>query len=200
MKHIIVILFSLILTACYSQVLSGNNDNSHMKGFVVRATVVNGDTIPFIMLKEAVVVSQMIFASEEDAKKYRLLVRDVRRVYPYAILIGAKVKQYDHQMAGMSRHEKKEFMKKAEYELKEQFEKVIRNNTVNQAQVLIKLIDRETGTSSHHLIRQFKGAWNAFMWQSVALVVGTDLKDRYDPEGADKTIEHIVRSIESGHI
>ena len=199
MKFRIYILCFLI-SMISSLHISAGSDNSRFNGYVVKATVVNGDTIPLINLKEAVIVSQMIFANEEEAKKYRLLVRDVRRVYPYAILIGAKLKQYDQQMLGMNRKDKKAFMNTAEKELKVQFEKAIRNNTVNQAQVLIKLIDRETGSSSHHLIKQFKGSWNAFMWQSVAMVVGTDLKDRYDPEGVDKTIERIVQAIESGLI
>jgi hypothetical protein len=200
MKRISVILFSFLLTVCYAQIQAGNSERNQLKGFVVKATIINGDTVPLINLKEAVIIEQMVFASEEDAKKYRHLVRDVRRVYPYAVLIGAKVKEYDHQMASMSRKEKREFMKKIEPEFKNQFEKVFRNNTVDQAQVLIKLINRETGTSSHYLIKQFKGSWNAFMWQSIALVVGTNLKDQYDPEGDDKAIEHIVQEIQSGVI
>ena len=200
MKRISVILFSLLLTVCYAQVQAGNSDRNQLKGFVVKATIINGDTVPLINLKEAVVVEQMVFASEEDARKYRHLVRDVRRVYPYAVLIGVKVKEYDRQMVSMTRREKKEFMKKIEPELKDQFEKVFRNNTVDQAQVLIKLINRETGNSSHHLIKLYKGVWTAFMWQSVALVVGTNLKDQYDPEGDDKAIEHIVQEIQSGLI
>lgn len=201
MKRIGVIALCLIFTTYYSQVKKGNGPNKNqLPGYVVKATVVNGDTVPTIELKEAVIEGQLIFANEEEAKKYRHLVRDVRRVYPYAIQISVKVKEYDQLMASMNKREKKKFMDKIEPELKEQFDKAFRSNTVNQAQVLIKLIDRETGHDSYHLIKQFKGGWNALMWQSLARVVGTNLKADYEPEGDDKAIEHIVRQIESGLI
>ncbi|MCC6690961.1 MAG: DUF4294 domain-containing protein [Bacteroidia bacterium] len=198
MKKFCFILFSFILTVCYSQAHAGNGDRNQLKGFVVKATVIEGDTLPVVNLHEAVIVDRMVFTNEEEAKKYRILVRDVRRVYPYAVLIGVMVKDCDQQMTSMNKHQKKEFMKKMEPRIKNQFEKVFRNNTVNQAEVLIKLIDRQTGATSHNLIKHYKGSWNAFMWQSVAIIVGTDLKDRYDPNGVDKNIEHIVRQIESG--
>jgi hypothetical protein len=199
MKRQLVILLCLVFSVCFSQFQTGvSAKRNKIKGYVLRQVVVNGDTLPQIDLKEVVCSAQLIFANEQDAKKYRHLVRDIRRVYPYAVLIGVKVKAYDLQMAGMSRREKKEFMKKIEPELKEQFEKIFRSNTVDQAQVLIKLVDRETGNNSYGLIKQFKGGWNAFMWQSLARIVGTNLKTEYDPEGEDKTIEHIVQQIESG--
>lgn len=200
MKRLIIILLSIVLTLNLSMVNAGGNADNKLKGVLLKATIVNGDTVPMVNLKEAVIIEKMIFESEEDAKKYRLLVRDVRRVYPYAILLNAKIKEYNHAMEGMNKQAKRAFIKKAEPELKAQFEKAFRNNTVNQAQLLIKLIDRESGSSSHHLIQQYKGKWNAFVWQSVALMVGTNLKAGYDPKGEDKVIERIVRSIESGII
>ena len=66
--------------------------------------------------------------------------------------------------------------------------------------MLIKLIDRETGQSSYELISQLKGSLNAFFSQGIARLFGHDLKDKYDPEGEDKTIEMIVNQIETGKI
>lgn len=188
-KGILVILFFSLFSVCFSQ---------KPPGFILRKIVINGDTLPQLDLREVIVSSGLGFASEEEAKKYRRLVRDVRRVYPYAIWISVKVKEYDRKMASMDKREKKEFIKKIEPELKAQFEKAFKDNTAEQAQILIKLVDRETGHSSFQLIRQFKGGWSAFMWQSVARVVGTNLKSEYDPEGEDKNIELIVQQIEAG--
>lgn len=196
MKRLCLIFFVFLVGLSFSQV----RQFRQIRTFVVHGIIIQGDTVPQISLKEVVITAQLVFASEEEAKKYYRLVRDVCRVYPYAILISIKVKEYDNQMSGMSKREKKAFMKRIEPELKEQFEKVFRSNTVDQAQVLIKLVDRETGNSSYHLIRQFKGGWNAFLWQSVARVVGTNLKAGYEPDGNDKNIERIVQQIEAGEI
>ena len=65
---------------------------------------------------------------------------------------------------------------------------------------MIKLIDRETGQTSYALIKQLKGSLNAFFAQGLAKLFGHDLKDEYDPEGEDKTIEMIVKQIEYGQI
>lgn len=200
MKRFAAIFLCVIFTTCLAQARGGDGKHNQLKGSVVKAVVVNGDTVPVVTLREVVISTEMIFASEEAAKKYRLLVRDVRRVYPYAILLSTKVKDFDRQMASMSRREKKDFIKKNEPALKAQFEAAFRSNTADQAQVLIKLIDRESGQNSYHLLKQFKGGLNAFMWQSVARVVGTNLKAEYDADGEDKAIEHIVRQIESGLI
>jgi len=45
-----------------------------------------------------------------------------------------------------------------------------------------------------------KGGFNAFMWQTVARLFGSNLKTEYDPEGEDKMIEEIVQMIEDGEI
>src|SRR5690606_31480026 len=68
--------------------------------------------------------------------------------------------------------------------------------------VLIKLIDRETGHSSYDLIRELKSGFTAFMWQGIAKIFGTDLKEQYDPaeDETDAMIEEIVLLIEQGEI
>ena len=67
---------------------------------------------------------------------------------------------------------------------------------------LIKLIDRETGQTSYELIKDLKSGFTAFMWQGVAKLFGTNLKDNYDPNEneTDDMIEEIVLDIEAGLI
>jgi pyruvate dehydrogenase complex dehydrogenase (E1) component len=91
-------------------------------------------------------------------------------------------------------------MDKMESELKDEFETAFRGNSVEEARVLIKLVDRETGHTSHELIKRFKGGFSAFMWQSVALVCGTNLKARYESDGEDKLIEQAIYLVETGQI
>jgi hypothetical protein len=67
----------------------------------------------------------------------------------------------------------------------------VENLTISQGEVLIKLIDRQTGNTSYELVKQLKGGLNAFMMQSIARLFGHNLKETYDPD-EDRDIETIL--------
>ncbi|RLD23301.1 MAG: hypothetical protein DRI54_07530, partial [Bacteroidetes bacterium] len=83
--------------------------------------------------------------------------------------------------------------------LKNEFKGEIMKMTVSQGKVLVKLIDRETGQTSYELIKELRSGFTAFMWNSLALLFGNNLKARYDPI-EDYEIETIVQLIENGDI
>ncbi len=91
-------------------------------------------------------------------------------------------------------------MKEQEQLLREEFEDDIRHLTIRQGRLLIKLIDRETDKTSYELIKELKGSFSAFFWQTVARFFGENLKDQYDPAQEDKYIEEIVHRIENGQL
>ena len=99
-----------------------------------------------------------------------------------------------------SKREKKRYKRSIEDQVRKDFEEQIKKLSINQGNVLIKLLDRETGHTSYELIKDLKGSFNAFFAQGVAKLFGHDLKDKYDPEGEDKAIENVVRQIERGEI
>ena len=72
------------------------------------------------------------------------------------------------------------------------FHREIKNLTINQGGILIKLIDRETGYSSFEILKEMKGGLTAFLYQSVARVFGNNLKNRYDLQ-EDRDIESIIQ-------
>jgi pyruvate dehydrogenase complex dehydrogenase (E1) component len=74
----------------------------------------------------------------------------------------------------------------------------LRKLTFSQGRLLIKLIDRETGDTSYKLIKELKGGFSAFMWQSVARIFGSNLKSEYEMEGDDAMIERIIIMIDNG--
>jgi len=61
-------------------------------------------------------------------------------------------------------------------------------------------VDRETGNSSYELVRELRGSFTAFFYQTFARIFGYNLKNKYDPYGEDRSIEFIVRMIETGQI
>jgi hypothetical protein len=166
----------------------------------VKAKVRNGDTIPQIVLPEFKVKGFAIYRSPADQRRFDKLVRHVKRVYPYARLAGIKLKEYDAMMAGLSEKEQKKLYKRAENELKEQFGDELKALTFTQGRILLKLVDRETGTPTYHIVRELRGNFVAFFWQNLSRLFGYNLKEKYDPQGKDRDIELIVRMIENGMI
>ena len=99
-----------------------------------------------------------------------------------------------------AKHDQDLYVKVAEAELRAEFEAEVKDLTVSQGKVLVKLIDRETGQTSYELVKQLRGSFVAFMWQGLARLFDQDLKSQYDPEGNDAAMELIVQRIERGEL
>jgi hypothetical protein len=159
----------------------------------------NGDTVPHITHYTCVIVADKVFKNNREKVKWDKLKRDVKAAYPYAVLAKMKLAEMDSQLVYIKGEQaRKEFNEKCEKELTDQFEADMRNLTATQGRILFKLIDRETGSTTYQLIKQRRGSFSAFMWQSVAFVFGNNLKSEYDPDGEDKGIEECVKLIELG--
>jgi hypothetical protein len=166
----------------------------------VPAVIVDGDTMAYRMLPTVLVIDNKVFKSAAEERKYKKLIRDVKKAYPYAKLAGERIKHYESMVAGKSEAEKKRMMKEVEKQLKAEFTDDLENLTMTQGRILLKLIDRETGNTSYQLIKDFRGTLSAFFWQSFGRFFDVNLKTNYDPEGEDKQIENIVLLIQRGQI
>jgi len=71
----------------------------------------------------------------------------------------------------------------------------VKNLSVSQGKILIKLIERQTGHTSYDLVKDMKGGITAFVYQGVARLFGHNLKSTYDPQ-EDFMIENIIREYE----
>jgi hypothetical protein len=94
--------------------------------------------------------------------------------------------------------ERREYMKKVEKDVFAQYEGDMRQMTITQGRLLIKLIDRETQNTSYTLIQDYRGKLAAAFWQGIARIFGTNLKEQYDPFGEDALIESIILEIDAG--
>ena len=170
-------------------------------GTVVTAIVIDGDTIPVVNLRMFRVIGKRKFKSEAKRRRFNRLKRDVKIVYPYAKLAGQKLRKYNEELVGIkSEAKRKRFMRKVESELKAEFGKELRNLTIRQGAILIRLVDRETGDTSYELVQELRGTFSAFFWQGLARLFGQNLKSQYDPDGDQKMIEEIVLLIEAGDL
>lgn len=164
------------------------------------AVIVDGDTIPLIVLDEIVVVSWLNRTPKEERYLTRLM-RNVKVAYPYAHLAGIKLREYEDTLAmAATERERRLIMKRVEQEVEEEYGQELRDLTISQGKILLKLIDRETGNSSYQLVSDLRGEFRAVFYQAFARIFSYNLKVKYDPEGEDKDIEMIVRMIENGQI
>ncbi len=161
----------------------------------------NTDTIPSINLQEIEIISRKNSVSFWTRWRLNRLIRNVKKVYPYAKTAGALLRIYDVRLEHAKNDaERKRIMKQAEVEIKERYSTPLKKLTFMQGIILIKLIDRETGNTSYGLLKQLRGRFTAFFYQAFARIWGYNLKARYDPEGKDRQIEAIVRLIEAGKL
>ncbi len=169
------------------------------EGFMVPAQVMDGDTFPMLTYDEITISPANYGDIVKNTTKFNKLVRDVKKVYPYAVIASVKLKEYNDMILQTTNEvEKKKKLKQAEEDIKNQFTKDIENMTLSQGKILLKLIYRQTGVSSYEIVKELRGSLRAIFWQTIARFFGANLKIEYDPNGADKAIEEIVQKIENG--
>jgi hypothetical protein len=156
-------------------------------------TVLDGQYVPWIVTDQVNIRDVRIFKSQAEKDAYNRLAYNVRKVIPYAHFAGERYRQLQRDLALTSdKHKQKELITTCNNQIKDLFKKEIENLTISQGEVLIKLIDRETGNTSYELVTQLKGGLDAFMLQSVARIFGHNLKETYDRD-EDRDIETILQ-------
>jgi len=161
---------------------------------ILDAIVVDGDTIPILILDEVLLFNEPSFDSREARRRYYILKRKVMKVYPYAVIAGNKLDSLNLLLEGKSKRQRKRLIKDFQDYLREGFEEEIVKLTHSEGQILSKLVGRETGIPTYELISQYRSKWSAFWWNSIAYFNDMDLKTPYRPleDEEDKLIEGIL--------
>jgi len=160
----------------------------------VASTNENGEMIPWIPLNEVVIYGTRIFKSPAEQAAFNRLRYNVMKVMPYALYAKRRYEQLERELAVTAdKKEQKRLVKQCDKEIKEMFNREIKELTITQGQILTKLIDREVGRTTYDIVKETKGGVTAFLYQSVARVVGHNLKSTYSPQD-DRDIESIIVS------
>jgi hypothetical protein len=169
--------------------------------YVIQKVDRGGETMPEIEIKEVNIHGRRKLSERFAYWRYQRLVYNVKRVYPYAVLVRVRLGEVDSQLKELpDDRERRKYIRDFEKQVFHDYEGDMRQMTITQGRLLIKLIDRETQNTSYDLIRDYRGKLSAGFWQAVARIFGSNLKDEYDPEGEDATIEKIIREIEAGRL
>lgn len=128
----------------------------------------------------------------EYQKKYEKLVRDIKKVWPYAKLAGFRFQLMEQNLQLLPTEKaRKEYLKRTEETIKDQFMDDLVNLSTSQGKLLIKLIHRETGKDTYTLLKTYRGNFTALYWQGMAKVFSADLKNEFNPV-EDWQIEQIL--------
>ena len=163
--------------------------------------VEEGDTMWCYLLPELYVYPPLKFKSEKQRRAYNRLVYNVKKVLPIAKEVNrAVLETYEYLQTLPDDKARKEHMKLVEKSLMAEYKPRMKKLTYSQGKLLIKLIYRETNSSSYELVQVFFGSTRASFYQAFAWVLGASLKKAYDPNGVDRLTERVVRQVESGQL
>ena len=140
----------------------------------------------------------------EAKKQFLLLQSRVYKTYPYAKLASERLTILNRGMANLKTNkEKKRYFNIVESYLSNEFEDKLKKLSRKQGQILVKLIHRQTGTTTYELVKNLKSGWKAFWSNTAASMFDINLKTKYAPfdVNEDYLIETIlIRAFDSGRL
>lgn len=160
--------------------------------------IIAGDSVPreTIDLEEVVLLRKLKFDDINSRRRYLILRRKTRKVYPYAKLASERLVELNSRLDKIkSRRDRKKYTKIVQDYIEEEFSTELKKLTRTEGQILVKLIHRQTGTTAFNLVRNLKSGWRAFWYNTTASMFDISLKEEYDPESnqEDFLIEDILQ-------
>ena len=198
MKRILFLSFFLsFITAC----LHAQEQTTDIKGYLVPACIHEGDTIASLRMPTLYCFKPLKFKNKKQRQKYNRLVHNVKKTLPIAKEVNrAIIETYEFLQTLPNDKAREKHLQDVEKSVKEQYTPRMKKLTFSQGKLLIKLINRETDSSSYELVKAFLGPFKAGFYQAFAAIFGASLKKEYHPEDEDAEIERIVLLVESGQI
>lgn len=198
MKRILFLTFLLSLMAVR---LDAQEQTTTINGYLVPACIYEGDTIASLRMPTLYVFKPLIFKNKRKQQSYNRLVRNVKKTLPIAKEVNrAIIETYEFLQTLPDDKAREEHLRLVEKGVKEQYTPRLKKLTFTQGKLLIKLINRETDSSSYELVKAFLGPFKAGFYQAFAAIFGASLKKEYHPEEEDALVERVVLLVESGQL
>tara|TARA_B100000401_G_C52757180_1_gene696312 strand:- start:626 stop:1309 length:684 start_codon:yes stop_codon:yes gene_type:complete len=199
MKNFLLFLFFFICSNVKSQV------KDSLKLFDNNLYVSESGTIPElgITLDEVILFQPLRFQTIEELKEYLILRNRTLKVYPYAKLASDRLKRLNERINSIKNNSsKRRYTKRIEKFIYSEFEEELKKLSRSQGRILIKLVHRQTGTTTHDLVKELRNGWRAFIYQTTASLFDLTLKDTFDPKAnrEDFMIEDILQRANSDNI
>jgi hypothetical protein len=146
--------------------------------------MIEGDSIPreYIDLDEVVLLNKIEFNSKEDRRRYLILRRKTRKVYPYAKLAAERLTTMTERLKTVKKkRERKKYTKRIQKYIEEEFSARLKKLTRTEGQILVKLIHRQTGRTAFDLVKELRTGWRAFWYNTTANMFDISIKKEYQP-------------------
>ncbi|WP_281233358.1 DUF4294 domain-containing protein [Flavobacterium gelatinilyticum] len=199
MRYTCCILFFILISFSVQAQITPK-ENQEMGYILTEQDSILNDTI---QLPE-IIISKGEKMNPEELKQFQILQNRVYKVYPYAKLAADRLTALNKGMERLkTNREKKKYFKIVEDYLNNEFEDRLKKLSRKQGQILVKLVHRQTGTTTYELIKTLKSGFKAFVSNTTANLFDISLKTEYKPYevNEDYLIETIlVRAFESGRL
>lgn len=158
--------------------------------------IVQGDTIPreYIDLEEVVLLNKLSFNNKVDRRRYLILRRKTRKVYPYAKLASERLLTMTRRLETIKKkRQAKKYTKRIQKYIEQEFSEKLKKLTRTEGQILVKLIHRQTGTTAYDLVKELRTSWRAFWYNTTASLFDISLKQTYTPYNVEE--DYLIEDI-----
>ncbi len=183
-------LYSIALLMLCKVSFSQNFEKSD-SSMILRKVVMEGDTFYLYSFNQFILKE---FNSKKDRDSYIKLVRNVKKVMPYAKLAAFRLQMMDDNLNQLpTKRSKKKYIKSTEDAIKDEFIGQLKKLTISQGKLLIKLIHRETGNTTYEILKQYRGSASTMFYGIWARMYNANIDTKYDPI-KDYQIEYIIKN------
>lgn len=158
--------------------------------------LVDGDSIArsAIFLDDVVVLGRLKFDDNTARRRYLILRRKTRKVWPYAKLAGERLVELNERLDSMeTKRDRKRYTKIIQRYVEDEFKEELKKLTRTEGQILVKLMYRQTGQTTFDLIKNYRSGLKAFLLNTTASFFDISLKEIYDP--ADVQEDYLIEDI-----
>jgi hypothetical protein len=166
---------------------------------VLYSSVFDGDTIPYINIPEVNIIGQT-FANNNDRNLYEYYLKRVKKVYPYFEIAKTVIEDLEYEQENSKKRQFKKYKKNKKQELMNAFEKELRALKVSEGKVLVKMINRSTGSNFIDVIKEYNGFIKVWAYNIAANRYDYDLKEAYDPMiEENRMLERAIQTVEQNY-
>ncbi len=161
------------------EILQKRNDSTEVMYYIIE-----GDTIArdIIDLDEVILLDKLQFKSENDRRRYLILRRKTRKVYPYAKLASDRLSTMTKRLKTIEKNsDRRRYTKRIQKYIEGEFSEKLKKLTHTEGQILVKLIHRQTGRTAFDLVKELRTGWRAFWYNTTASLFEISLKEEYRP-------------------
>lgn len=186
MKNSIALYICIILFGCASVFGQVDNELSEKQqdSTEILYYIVEGDTIAreIINLDEVVLLKKVKYMSDQDRRRYLILRRKTRKVYPYAKMASERLTTMSERLKTIEKNsDKRKYTKRVQNYIEGEFSEKLKKLTHTEGQILVKLIHRQTGRTAYDLVKELRTGWRAFWYNTTANLFEISLKEEYRP-------------------